>query len=105
MHEVTSELIYPTKLDFSLFSTSLLPFKMVCAVSLQGQFHCLLKLIKMCSHRWAELAHMPKLTQCLWSLLRVSLHCHLAHADRLYKTFGMPEKCRQLFLRLLLQEL
>lgn len=88
-----------------LFSTSLLSFKVVCAVSLQGQFHCLFKLTKMCSHHWAELAHMPKLAQRLGRLLRVSLHCHLAHADRLYKTFGMPEKCRQLFLRFLLQEL
>lgn len=44
MHEVTSELIHPSKLDFSSLSASLLPLRSVCTASLQGQIHCLLKL-------------------------------------------------------------
>lgn len=43
-HEVTSELIHPCKLDFISLSASLLPFRNVCAVSPQGQTHCLLEL-------------------------------------------------------------
>lgn len=37
MHEVTSELIHPSELDFSSLCVSLLPFRSGCAVSPQGQ--------------------------------------------------------------------
>lgn len=37
MHEVTSELIHPSELDFSSLCVSLLPFRRGCAVSPQGQ--------------------------------------------------------------------
>lgn len=64
MHEVTSELIHPSKLEFSSLCVSLLPFRSVCP---QGQTP-LNSGPRRCSHGQAQQAQIPKFTWCLGRL-------------------------------------
>lgn len=70
MHEVTSELIHPSKLDFSSLSASLLPFRRVQSAHKDRLTSCLNSSPGRCSHGQAEQAQRHKFT---WSLGRLGV--------------------------------